>query len=234
MARNNWQQALESLVTRSSRSERGSGSELTAALSGGSAGAERPVEAGSGGNAGALTERVPPGTAGDLRGPLISLREKLSELIRVSQSQVRTLEDNTAALARSGSLRAADAVKSATSSMGGFSGLSTTSPLVSGIAKLLGKSKPEAPPPVTPYGWPSPLRIDAGIGGGRGNGGVSYDANGTPRLEAAADSVPASQINIHVQAIDSRSFLDHSGEIARAVRAAMLESHVLRDVVSEF
>jgi hypothetical protein len=33
--------------------------------------------------------------------------------------------------------------------------------------------------------------------------------------------------------MDSRSFLDHSNEIALAVRHAMLESDVLNDVVRE-
>jgi hypothetical protein len=33
--------------------------------------------------------------------------------------------------------------------------------------------------------------------------------------------------------MDSRSFLEHSDEIARAVREAMLNSHALNDVVSE-
>jgi hypothetical protein len=44
---------------------------------------------------------------------------------------------------------------------------------------------------------------------------------------------PAPQITIQVQAIDSRSFQDHSAEIAQAVREAMLNSHALNDVVNE-
>jgi len=36
-----------------------------------------------------------------------------------------------------------------------------------------------------------------------------------------------------VQAMDSKSFLDHSADIAMAVRQAMLESSVLNDVVRE-
>jgi hypothetical protein len=40
-------------------------------------------------------------------------------------------------------------------------------------------------------------------------------------------------IQITVQAMDSRSFLDHSDDIARAVREAMLHSHSLNDVVGE-
>jgi hypothetical protein len=33
--------------------------------------------------------------------------------------------------------------------------------------------------------------------------------------------------------MDSRSFADHSDEIARAVREAMLRSHSLNDVIAE-
>lgn len=40
-------------------------------------------------------------------------------------------------------------------------------------------------------------------------------------------------ITVQVQAIDSRSFIDHSWEIARAVKEAMLESHALNDIVVE-
>ena len=41
------------------------------------------------------------------------------------------------------------------------------------------------------------------------------------------------QVTVQVQAMDSRSFLDHSEEIARAVRQAMLNSHGINDVVTE-
>lgn len=43
----------------------------------------------------------------------------------------------------------------------------------------------------------------------------------------------AAQITVQVQAMDSRSFLDHSEEIAQAVRQAMLNSHGINDVITE-
>lgn len=43
----------------------------------------------------------------------------------------------------------------------------------------------------------------------------------------------APQITVQVQAMDSRSFLDHSEDIARAVREAMLNSHGINDVITE-
>jgi hypothetical protein len=42
-----------------------------------------------------------------------------------------------------------------------------------------------------------------------------------------------SPITVQVQALDSQSFMDHSDDIARAVREAILNSHSLNDAVSE-
>ena len=277
MLQNDWQEALNALVKRSGGSLKGNGSYLAAALGGpeGTPGAPAGTggpggypataqwaprlesQAESAGNAADLTERLLAGVAGNLSEQASSLGEKLSELARVSQSQARTLEDNTAALGQNTLSRVGEAVKSAVSSIGGFSALSmgpALLPLITGIAKLFGGSKAEtASSPVAAYEWPAPLRVEAGIGpsgrpGGAGGagGGVNYDANGVPRFDTrrVSETVPptrwapatrwAPEINIQVQAIDSRSFMDHSEEIARAVREAMLESHMLSDVVSEF
>jgi len=56
--------------------------------------------------------------------------------------------------------------------------------------------------------------------------------------EASAPAAqPASSatthITVQVQAMDSRSFLDHSEDIARAVRQAMLNSNGINDVITE-
>jgi hypothetical protein len=62
-----------------------------------------------------------------------------------------------------------------------------------------------------------------------------YGQNGLPRVarEAPAPAVAGPQISIQVNALDSRSFMDHSNEIAAAVRAAMLNMHSVNDVVSD-
>ena len=74
------------------------------------------------------------------------------------------------------------------------------------------------------------------------NAGVSSAAAGQPfAVDSAQGGLPrpvtntvsAPQITVQVQAMDSRSFLDHSNDIALAVRQAMLESSVLNDVVRE-
>jgi hypothetical protein len=59
---------------------------------------------------------------------------------------------------------------------------------------------------------------------------VDSAQGGSPR---AMTSAPAAQITVQVQAMDSRSFLDHSQDIALAVRQAMLETTVLNDVIRE-
>lgn len=41
------------------------------------------------------------------------------------------------------------------------------------------------------------------------------------------------QVTVNVQAMDSRSFSEHSHEIARAVKEAMLNAHSLNDVIGE-
>ena len=252
MAQNDWQDALDALVKRSGGSLKGNGSDLAAALlqagTSGPGGYPAPVgpesQAGSAGSAADLTERLLAGVAGNLGEQASNLGEKLSELARVSQSQARTLEDNTAALGQNTLSRVGEAVKSAVSSIGGFSALSMGPaflPLITGIAKLFGGSKAEtASSPAAAFALPAALRVEAGMGSGGAVGGVSYDGNGAPRFdtrrvsESALPTRWAPEINIQVQAMDSRSFMDHSEEIARAVRAAMLESHMLSDVVSEF
>jgi hypothetical protein len=66
-------------------------------------------------------------------------------------------------------------------------------------------------------------------------GAFDFDQAGTPRVSSAASQVKegAAPIVIQVQTIDSRSFLDHSNEIASAVRQALLNSHPLGDVLAE-
>ena len=56
---------------------------------------------------------------------------------------------------------------------------------------------------------------------------------GLPRPQPAASASTPTQITVQVQAMDSQSFLDHSNDIAQAVRQAMLESTTLNDVIRE-
>jgi hypothetical protein len=113
--------------------------------------------------------------------------------------------------------------------LGGGLGLA---PLISGIAGLFGGGSGSSAPAALPtYMAPLPINIDAGFSeGGGGAYGVDTAQGGAPR---AMTSSPASQITVQVQAMDSSSFLDHSQDIALAVRQAMLQSTVLNDVIRE-
>jgi hypothetical protein len=100
---------------------------------------------------------------------------------------------------------------------GGFGGLGLLSPVLSGLLSLFGagggKSEPE-PPPV--YTAPPSIQIS--------------DTLRESAVPQAANAAP--QITVHVSAMDSQSFMDHSGDIANAVREAMLNLHPINDVVA--
>jgi hypothetical protein len=73
------------------------------------------------------------------------------------------------------------------------------------------------------------VTVNAGVGSaGPGAFAVDPADGGLPRPAPAS-----TQITVHVQAMDSKSFLDHSNDIAMAVRQAMLESTALNDVIRE-
>src|SRR5262249_14351116 len=122
-------------------------------------------------------------------------------------------------------------------------------PLISGLFGLFGGGEDATPTPLVKYALPP--RIDfLGAYSGGGASAADYDQSGTVRpylptaslanstmapsnspAEGAGSSGP--QIQVNVQAMDARSFLDHSNDIARAVRDAMLNMNAINDVVSE-
>jgi hypothetical protein len=110
------------------------------------------------------------------------------------------------------------------------------SPLISGIASLFGGSGASSTSissvaPLVKFALPPSVQANGGVSESGGQAfAVDNPQGGLPR--AAPTSAPA-QITVQVQAMDSQSFLDHSGDIAMAVRQAMLESSVLNDVVRE-
>lgn len=106
------------------------------------------------------------------------------------------------------------------------------SPLISGLLSLFGGGSKDPLPPLVKFAFPAAVNMQAGVTSGGAFGDVSYGQNGLPRMtQAAAPAAP--QITVQVQAMDSKSFLDHSEDIARAVRDAMLYSHSLNDVVAD-
>ena len=183
-------------------------------------------------------------TASSLEEELRRLTGQMTLLRQVNELNQEVLNDNTKALAQAAtnqSQGSGSAVASTAKSIGSYllGGLGIGS-LVSGIASLFGGGDQPSPPPLVKYALPAALQYEGAV---TSNGGVSgYDYNdrgGIRTLDssqtAAGQSSPAAsqQVVIQVNAMDSKSFLDHSDDIARAVRAAILNSSSLNDVISE-
>jgi hypothetical protein len=157
----------------------------------------------------------------------------IEQLKAATQAQSDAVTQNTRAVLQNTIAQAAAGSGSAAGSIGNIfsrvfgSGMGL-SPLVSGLVRLFGGGKAEAAAAPIPYTRPAAISFDGTIStSGGSEARVFSPASGNERAGGGQ------QITIQVQAMDSRSFLDHSEEIARAVRAAMLNSHALNDVVSD-
>jgi hypothetical protein len=120
------------------------------------------------------------------------------------------------------------------------------SPLVKGIFSLFGggDDKP-AETPLVKYAMPPSIAFQAAELDGRVMS-ADYDQTGAARgyrtanvparpsqTNGAGSGIETQQITVNVSAMDARSFLDRSGDIAAAVREAMLNLNSINDVVSE-
>jgi hypothetical protein len=122
-------------------------------------------------------------------------------------------------------------------------------PLIRGLFSLFHRDDTNETPLPIRFSLPAPFRTEAAFAADsftfnidRGMGDrirplrgldrpvppVTPSNTGSPPM-----STPVNNITVQVNAIDSRSFLDHSEDIARAVRDAMLHSHALNDVVND-
>jgi hypothetical protein len=126
-------------------------------------------------------------------------------------------------------------------------------PLIGGLIDLFSGS--DEPPPLTKYALPPSIQFQAaetrdglttadfGQNGsaraypsrGIGDGGSGMVATAPPMPDKALPSqmMQTPQITVNVQAMDARSFLDRSGDIAMAVRDAMLNLNSINDVVND-
>ncbi len=120
------------------------------------------------------------------------------------------------------------------STPGGSSGIGSTllkstfglAPLAGAIISLFsGGGDKEEPAPLVEFALPSSLQFEAANTKG-GVAGMDYGQEGLPRMAATEDATAAS-----APAVDRQWFLDHSAEIAGAVREAMLNMSALNDVV---
>jgi hypothetical protein len=171
----------------------------------------------------------------DLTEQLTSLTAQMTSLTSAQQSQISALQDNTQAVtqntskASSGSSIGSTVESAASSFLGG--GLSSLSPLLGGLLSLFGGGG-QTLATQAPFMLPAPVQSQAGLTSSAPGQvvPVSYGQTGEPRAQSANASP---QVTIQVSAMDSQSFLDHSDDIAMAVKQAILNSSSLIDVISD-
>ena len=167
-----------------------------------------------------------------LREEIARLAEELRQLQAITQATAESSRANLRETGNGGS-PGESIGKTLLGVLGAGLGLS---PLLSGIASLFGGSGDNSTPgsaaaPLARFTLPPSLQVNAGA---RESGGQTFAVDHPQgELPRAVRPVAPAQITVQVQAMDSRSFLDHSADIAMAVRQAMLESSVLNDVVRE-
>lgn len=167
-----------------------------------------------------------------LTDQLTSITQQLQQLETNNETQIETMEENTQALSQTSSkgTSSGSTAKSVGSTLESIFGLGL-SPLISGLVSLFGGGGGSSESsPLVPYVAPSPVSATAGISSSTsGAFAVNPASGGLPAPVPSAQ--PATQITVQVQAMDSQSFLDHSNDIAQAVRQAMLTSTTLNDVI---
>ena len=162
-------------------------------------------------------------------GEITQLEAQFRQQADLIQANTQALQSNTSAHAGS----AAGGIGStAASILGG--GLGLFSPIVSGLLSLfgVGGGSGSAPAPLPFYTPPpsvqmsdtlrtaTPSTVSAGSAATGGGGNTASGASAAP------------QVTVNVSAMDSQSFMDRSGDIANAVRQAMLNLHPINDVVA--
>lgn len=185
------------------------------------------------------TDAAPNNAVTDLSQELESLRRQLGAAEETTRRQADILEQNTRAVlestAGSSVSGIASVARDAVSSVGNSSGLGLlSSPLVGLAGWLLGRRGGAEEEPVLPaFSLPAPIDGNLGLSSSGGLPPVTYGGDGLPRTVPQAPAAAPANITIQVQTMDSRSFVDNSDQIARAVREAMLNSHAINDVIGE-
>ncbi|MBI3281330.1 MAG: hypothetical protein HYZ57_15955 [Acidobacteria bacterium] len=208
--------------------------ELLGAGASGNAGSAVPLEA-----LARLAAQAPPGLVApgaEPAGPRASGAREIGRLIAELEQPRRETAARASELSQTWQALRRQPPSNAERGTSGASGISLPAPLAMlGLSPVLrgilglfrGRREPE-PLRIMPFLPPPPVREEIGFSAvTREFTPVVQSQSGLPRPVAA----PA--ITINVQALDSRSFLDHSSEIASAVKDALLHSHSLNDIVAE-
>ncbi len=172
------------------------------------------------------------GSSQALTQQMSSLVEQITSLNSAQQAQLGALQDNTQAVTQNTTSKGTSG-SSVASTVGGIAGSVlggglSLSPLISGLMSLFGGGSQTTAAP-TPFTLPAPVQYQAVISGDGGQAGpVSYGQSGQARQQSQNSSP---HVTIQVNAMDSQSFLDHSDDIASAVKAAILNSSSLNDAI---
>jgi hypothetical protein len=171
-------------------------------------------------------------TLKEAAGAASSSNQQLSDLEALQQQLLKSTGQTIGA---SNSTTQSGGGSSTLASVGGLLGGllgqgSILSPILSGIMSLFGGEY--SPSTVlSAFEMPSSVNVETAINqpaNAVNRGQTSVQAGGGQT--GAASQQP---IQIQVSAMDSQSFLDHSSDIANAVRRALLDSHPLSDVIAE-
>ena len=111
-------------------------------------------------------------------------------------------------------------------------GLGILSPVVSGLLSLFGVGGSNSAPAPLPYYTPPPsVQLSDTLRSATPSAvPASAPSDGAGAGSSGAGASP--QVTVNVSAMDSQSFMDRSGDIANAVREAMLNLHPINDVVA--
>ena len=103
--------------------------------------------------------------------------------------------------------------------------------IVTGIAGLFGGGKPAAPVPLYRFDLPKSVSVEAGVT----RSGQFVPVNHVQSGQVRPNETPQTVTQAAPQSIiaDTRWFMDHSEDIASAVKEAMLHSHSINDVVAD-
>ncbi len=184
-------------------------------------------------HAGTLSGLLPRGS-GSFAETMTQVSQGLGTLAPASQLQVQALISNTQAVTQNTSAHDTSSVLATLGKVasGLTGGALSLSPILSGLLHLFGGGTSNAPPPLVKFALPPAIAFQAANVAGAQTSGADFSQSGSPRVIGSAP--PATQqITVQVQAMDSRSFMDHSHDIAQAVREAMLNMHAINDVISD-
>ena len=181
-----------------------------------------------------LSGLLPPGSSA-FAETMTQVSQGLGTLVPASQLQVQALIANTQAVTQNTSAHDSSSILATlgTVASGLTGGALSLSPLLSGLLHLFGGGTANGPAPLVKFALPPAIAFQAANVPGVQTSGLDFSQSGTPRVIGSAAPTATQQITVQVQAMDSRSFLDHSQDIAAAVREAMLNMHPLNDVISD-